>query len=325
MPSPARGSGAGGHGIRLSAVIHNVGGGLPLSRWCRARAAEGQQVRSAASRLHLQARRSYSVLLPVAVVLALACRATRYLLVALAYTYLASAFVELAGSRCGSVRPPCNRNNPRCDNADQDAPDSISKTRTEGKSVRASGRRYAPAQPAGSAPARPVVALALDLTAPSGPLNSWLRLAIGRPVPVPLAFARSTELERARSERRRVHPNARIRKADVHAVGVASGGDSQDAAPGHGVQRVFDDVGQRSRDERPVDTNARHPAGTSISTRCGRQRRSGRIEDLLQQCGQSTARDGPWVMRRSWRTRNDLSPQLDLRQDVADDNPGARD
>ncbi len=47
----------------------------------------------------LQARRSYSVLLVFAIVLALLAAQPQYLLVALAYAYLASAFVEMAWSR----------------------------------------------------------------------------------------------------------------------------------------------------------------------------------------------------------------------------------
>jgi CDP-diacylglycerol--serine O-phosphatidyltransferase len=47
----------------------------------------------------LQARRSYSVLLLVAVALALVAAQPAYLLVLMAYTYLASAFVELAWTR----------------------------------------------------------------------------------------------------------------------------------------------------------------------------------------------------------------------------------
>ena len=47
----------------------------------------------------LQARRSYSVLLVVAVVMVLITAQPEYLLVAMAYTYLASAFVELLWTR----------------------------------------------------------------------------------------------------------------------------------------------------------------------------------------------------------------------------------
>src|SRR5688500_1345478 len=47
----------------------------------------------------LQKRRSYSVLLLVAIALAVLAAQPEYLLVAMAYTYLASAFVELAWSR----------------------------------------------------------------------------------------------------------------------------------------------------------------------------------------------------------------------------------
>jgi CDP-diacylglycerol--serine O-phosphatidyltransferase len=47
----------------------------------------------------LQARRSYSVLLVVAIVIALIAAQPAYLLVALAYTYLASSFVELIWTR----------------------------------------------------------------------------------------------------------------------------------------------------------------------------------------------------------------------------------
>ncbi len=49
--------------------------------------------------IDLQARRSYSVLLLFAIALALLAAQPQYLLVALAYTYLLSAFVEVAWSR----------------------------------------------------------------------------------------------------------------------------------------------------------------------------------------------------------------------------------
>jgi CDP-diacylglycerol--serine O-phosphatidyltransferase len=64
----------------------------------------------------LQVRRSYSVLLVVALLIALIAAQPEYLLVAMAYTYLASAFLEMAWTRLrrrpGQEEPPDEHRQP---------------------------------------------------------------------------------------------------------------------------------------------------------------------------------------------------------------------
>jgi CDP-diacylglycerol--serine O-phosphatidyltransferase len=75
--------------------------------------------------IDLQARRSYSVLLLFAVALAVLAAQPQYLLVALAYTYLLSPFVELAWARLHK----------RPSTAQEPASDAVTETESDGPNI----------------------------------------------------------------------------------------------------------------------------------------------------------------------------------------------
>ena len=214
--------------------------------------------------IDLQMRRPYTVLLLIAVGIMLIATHAQAVLVAMAYTYLASAFIGMAITRIRHRGGTHARPNQRQPSAHRDERRRLT---PRSKRARDTARRRidywleclgrlcrAVTRPAASSSPSSHAALAATSIVP--PFSSMFRFAIVRPSPVPVAL-----VEKYGSKMRAMSSGSMPTPVSVMEtttdLSARSGsrrcGDRQAPAAGHGVNRIFDDVGQRAREQGPVD------------------------------------------------------------------------